>query len=87
MFFCKDIFGNVPKALSVKEIQAIPDTFNLLETGILPYLHLVLFLSPYAFRLTLYEFLPCLVPARLGRVRFVERLVEASSWPLGVSAL
>ena len=46
MFSCKDIFGDVPKALPVKEIKAIQDTFNFLEPGILLYLRSVLFLSP-----------------------------------------
>ena len=66
MFFCKDIFGDVSKALAVKEIQAIPDTSNFLETGILPYLRLVLFFSPPALRLTPHELPPWLVPARPG---------------------
>lgn len=52
MFFCKDIFSQTQKALSAKEVQAIPDTSNFWKTGILPYLRLVLFLSPPASRLT-----------------------------------
>ena len=59
MLFFKDIFGDIPKALSVKEIKAIPDNYNFLETGILPYRRLVLFLSPLALRLPPYEFSPC----------------------------
>ncbi len=54
MVSCKDTFGDVPKALPVKEIKTIPDTFNFLELGILLYLRLVLFLSPLALRLTPY---------------------------------
>jgi len=52
VFFCKDIFGDVPKALSVKGMKALLDTSNFLETGIFPYLRLVLFLSPHAARST-----------------------------------
>jgi len=59
----KNIVGDVPTALLVKERQAILDTSNFLITGILPYLRLVRFLSPAALRLTLHGFSPCLVPA------------------------
>ncbi len=34
MFFCKDIFRDVPKALSVKEIKAIPGTSNFLKRAL-----------------------------------------------------
>ncbi len=34
MFFCKDIFGHLPKALSVKEIKAIPGTSNFLKRAL-----------------------------------------------------
>ncbi len=58
MFFCKYIFWDVPKALSVKEIKAIPDNSNFLEMGIFLYLRLVLFLWPPALRLPPYEYFP-----------------------------
>ncbi len=66
MFYGEDIFSDVQKALSVKEIKAIPDTSDFLEMGILPYLHLVLFFSPPALRLTPHEASLCLVPAMPG---------------------
>ncbi len=61
MFFCKDIVGDIPKAFPIKEIQAIQDTFNFLEIGILLYLRVILFLSPPALRFTPYEYSPPLV--------------------------
>ena len=66
MFFCKDMFRKVPKALSVKEIKDIPNKYNILETGSLPYLRLVLFLSAPVLRLTPHESFPGLVPALPG---------------------
>jgi len=66
VFFCKDIFGDVPKVLASKGMKAILNKSNFLEMGILSYLRLVLFLAPPALRLTPHEFPPCLVPARPG---------------------
>ena len=31
MFFCKEIFGDVPKALSVKGLDGLSDTSNFLD--------------------------------------------------------
>ena len=69
MFFCKDIFGDIPKALSVKGMKALLNKSNFLETGTLPYFEMCLFhfwlgVSPDASRLTIPS--PCLVPARPG---------------------
>jgi len=56
VFFCKDIFGDAPKALSGKGMKAILDKSNFLETGTLPYFGMCLFhfwlgVSPDASRL------------------------------------
>ncbi len=42
MFFCKDIFGDVPKAFPVKGMKTNLGTSNFLETSILSYRRLVL---------------------------------------------
>ncbi len=33
MFLCKDIFGDIPQALTVKGLEALPDTSNFLENS------------------------------------------------------
>ena len=43
MFFCKYLFGEIPKVLLVKEIQAIQDTSIFLETGLFLILRLIRF--------------------------------------------
>lgn len=77
MFFCKDIFGDVPKALPVKGMKALPDTSNFLETGILPYFGLSLFLSPPALHPTRVS--SCLVTARPGSGYSIRSWVDVCS--------
>ncbi len=77
MFFCKDIFGDVPKTLSAKRMKALPDTSNFLETGILPYFGLSLFLSPPALHLTRVS--PCLVTARPDEGHSIRPWVDVCS--------
>jgi len=67
MFFCKDIFIDIPKALFAKEILAIPETSNFLKRAF--FRIFVWFLSS---RLPLYasRFTNCpLIWFRLVRVR------------------
>ncbi len=64
VFFCKDIFGDVLKALSIKGMMVILNTSNFFGNE-----HFFVLLSCsffVALRLTLHEFSPCLVPARPG---------------------
>jgi len=67
MFFCKDIFGNIPKSFPVKEIQAIPDTFSFFGNrhSSVPSSGSFLIASrftPHALRV----FPPCLISAMSG---------------------
>jgi hypothetical protein len=69
VFFCQDIFGDVPKALSVKEKKAIPDKSTFWKRAF--FRTFVLFFSYrlllYASRLTSFP----LVWFRPGRVRVI----------------
>ncbi|MCZ6580253.1 MAG: hypothetical protein O6840_01315, partial [Nitrospirae bacterium] len=58
MFLCKDLFGDIPQALTVKGLEALPDTSNFLENSsclhhfIFSNLHFLLDVPPHALHFT-----------------------------------